>query len=202
MSTRPCFALPVLLLCLVLGCAQPKAILDLKAPPAGPASATEATFLKVTDRRKFVVESDLTNKPRIDAFDSHEPAILVRTIGYLPGDGRLVFTLLPQGRTVETLVGDLVLAALKEKGYATAPPGLEVEIRNYWLFCGGRLLALSLTLDTELRLKGPMVEGGDALVAGHYVVAVPDVDPGTVLAHAEAGNRELVELIKAKLRKP
>jgi hypothetical protein len=148
--------------CLILlggGCASYRT-LDVKVPvPPNPTEGKAVVIVRVTDRREFAPARKLatdTTSPSQDVFrkgDAGNTNITARAIAF----GTY---LLPEGRTVEDLVGDILTTSFREAGYRVVDRGsavrenaipVEADIEYFW--CGWKAEVVAYALMFGARVK-------------------------------------------------
>ena len=195
-------------LVLGIGCTRPKTVMDFRVPPkADPGGTKTAVISKVTDQRKFeATPSAPAGATTANKEELTNPAITIRTIGEAHGHSDII---LPEGRTAEMVVREAVQNALRGKGYSVVPegtsatPGLEVEIRKYWLWFTPGVWVITIYFEAEVAIKGPMVlSGQEEIITAKHEMSSPLAVIGMYTGTIEQGNEILIENIKAKLKQP
>jgi len=151
---------------LLAGCATSRGIMDVEPKfVANPASGPAVKIAQVIDRRKFQLKPPDPSIPSLKDGEIDNPAITSRAIarkrgGYGKAMGDI---LLPEGRSVEQLVEEVVVRGLRESGFQVLETGdtghevavpLEVEIDQFWAWFSPGFWAAHLEFDSRIRLSG------------------------------------------------
>jgi len=144
------------------GCATSRAIIDVPMPASGEVSKSngkEIYINSVTDLRVFEVKPPVPSTPSLDPSEEQGDKIKQRAIarkrsGYGMGLGDI---LLPEGKTVESLITAALKQAFIEKGYSVLNKKeqitdnayiADVKINKLWSWMNPGFLAI--TLSTEI----------------------------------------------------
>lgn len=203
------------LLTLGSGCAVNRGILDIRIQPTvDPASSNVVKITKVVDSRKFELKPSSVSTPSLKDGQIDNKAITLRAIarkrngwGKAMGD-----ILLPEGRTVEDLVRELVQKALRDKGYSviTDPdvvnPGavaLEVEIHKFWSWLEIGFWALALEFNAELDIKSSVLVNGNEQTVQSSTLLHSQAATGRAWRNTiNKGIEDLIEKTKEKIKNP
>jgi hypothetical protein len=192
-----------------LGCVRAKTVMDLSVPQlSDPHGSKAVKIVKISDLRKFEADPSAWSTPTVARSNEiTDRAITVRTIGQGPGKSDLI---LPEGKTVEMLVGDAVQKALREKGYSvvtdTSPSvtntiPIEVEIKKFWLWFKPGIWLLTAYYEAEIDLKSPIVlNGNKETVTGRSDINSPLMVSGIFTGALESGLENLINNVKTKLK--
>lgn len=170
MKSRLLIAATIVSALFVSGCATSRSTIDI--PVAAPAAMSnqngkEIYINSVTDNRVFEVKPSNPNTPSLDPSEAQGMKIQLRAIGrkrngYGKGLGDI---LLPEGKTVETLIESVVSKELVNKGY-TVIASKELITRNTyvadvkinklwsWMNPGAFAITLSTEISTDIAIKG------------------------------------------------
>ena len=206
-------AFAVSVLSMSFGCVRAKTVMDLRIPELAGTSPTSGAkvvkIVKVTDLRNFKDgdSAELGTPTVARSNEVTDRAITLRTVGQAHGRSDII---LPEGRTVEMLVGDAVQKALKERGYSVvsdAAPSvanaipLEVEIKKFWLWFAPGFWVVTVYYEAEIGLKSPIVlNGKEETVTGHFDISSPLAVSGMYSGTAESGLDDLIINAKAKFK--
>ena len=150
------------------GCATTRGTLDIRVPPAsGTAGTTTVRLGEISDARVFEIDPRKPSTPSLKEDEISDPSITSRAIarkrntyGMALGD-----ILLPEGRTVQQLVAEVVARGLTHAGYrvvSKTDPGfdqasaVDVEIERFWAWMTPGFWTLDLDFDSKIRLTGPL----------------------------------------------
>ena len=172
----------IVIVSLILGgCATSRSIIDVPLPAsAGFANSNgkEVKINSVTDKRVFEVSPPEPSTPSLDPSEEQGDKIKARAIArkrnsYGRGLGDM---LLPEGKTVDVLVGDALRQAFAESGYKVLGAGEQTTANTYivdaridklwsWMNPGFWGITLSSEIATDIEIKN----GG--MLARHKVAA-------------------------------
>lgn len=159
------------------GCATNRGILDVRVPEIqNPASGPVVRIVRVTDKRAFEVAPRSPSIPSLKGHEINDKAITGRAIarkrnGYGKAIGDI---LLPEGRTVETLVKDALTKSFREAGCRVVEDStgvtetvipIEADIDQFWSWMTPGFWALSLEFEAKVAIKG----GVDPFKGGEMV---------------------------------
>ena len=153
---------------LFIGCATSRGILEVPLMAGdNPIQGREVKIVRVTDRRTFQLKPSDPSTPSLKDGQIDNPAITSRAIarkrsGYGKAMGDI---LLPEGHTVEQLVGTALTRGLRgagyrvllqgQEGYEQAVP-LEADIRRFWTWISPGFWALHLEFEARIQVSGPV----------------------------------------------
>jgi hypothetical protein len=151
---------------LMSGCATNRGIIDLRvSTPENPQGGTLVKITRVTDSRVFELKPSSASIPSLKNGEIDNKVITSRAIarkrnsfGKALGD-----ILLPEGRTVETLVREALTRSFREKGFQVLEPGdteyenaisIEADIYQFWSWITPGFWAMKLDFEARIRIKG------------------------------------------------
>lgn len=197
----------VVLVGLLLGCTTP---LTFDVQPTQMPQASAKGFVRIAevrDNRRFEVAPKDPSMPSLqNPGEVNSGAITSRTIGrQRNGDGKaLGNVLLPDGRTVELAVREMVTNALAELGYAVVDVRspqfekafpMQVDIEQFWtwftprpLFFGGG----SVEFRGVLVLKAEALTGRKEIIASGYAIGKGVAPPEAGLPSTASEWRDVV----------
>jgi hypothetical protein len=171
-SDAPARAVMAVLLFAVLaagsGCATSRGILNINIEPhKNPDSGKAVKIARVTDIRAFEEKPRDPSIPSLKGAEIDDKSITSRAIarkrntyGKALGD-----VLLPEGSTVEGLIGDVVANSFRDAGYnvlrrddpgyANALP-VEVDVEQFWSWMMPGFWSLSLECESRVKIKAPV----------------------------------------------
>jgi hypothetical protein len=198
--------------CAASACATSRGIVDIR-PGTGvaPADGPLVSLAAIEDKRHFEVAPKDPSIPSLKDRRIQDVAITSRAIarkrntyGQALGD-----ILLPEGRTVQNVIGEAVTRALHERGYrvvvasAEPMPGvdpLQVEILEMWSWFSPGFWALHLECRIHVRVTGsrpPFLGGKD--FHGYIRLASQAATTGAWRNTIEKGVESLIADIEAQL---
>lgn len=204
------------------GCAATRSTFDVPVQVAqkeqkGAVSSptTYVNIVRVTDSRQFEANPRSPSTPSLqNPAELGNPAITSRAIARKRGGfgNAMADILLPEGRTVEQLVRESAISALREKGFgvveanAPIPAGaipLDISIRQFWSWFTPGFFTISLEFEGIVVIKGNvLVEGESATVRGYSRVQSMAATDDEWLKTMKLGVDDLTAKIKSTLRTP
>jgi len=207
-------AFAVLLALLISGCAATRSTFDVTVPAAE--AAPPKGFIKVTevnDKRHFEGKPSEPSTPSLpDAKDLNNPAITSRAIARKRGGfgNAMADILLPEGRTVQQLVREVVTDAARQRGYAVvdekspkygeAVP-LRVDIQQFWSWFTPGFAAITLEFEGILVINGQVViPTTEQTVRGSAAIESFAATDGEWQKVMQKGLANLIEKTKEKIK--
>jgi uncharacterized lipoprotein YajG len=151
------------------GCATSRSIIDVPLPAAAATASANGKEIKinsVTDKRVFEVSPSEPSTPSLDPSEEQGDRIKARAIArkrnsYGRGLGDI---LLPEGKTVESLIENALRQAFAESGYkvlgskepaAADTPVVDARIEKLWSWMNPGFIAITLSSEiaTEIEIK-------------------------------------------------
>lgn len=220
LSASSHFSLAGMLLALAVlsGCATNRPVPETPAPHAQGAGSGATAFVKIvrlSDQRNFLISpSDAADPALNEPRESMNPAITSRVIankrdafGKVTAD-----VLLPEGSSVQQVVGDAVRSALTPHGYtvvdktsaeyADAAP-ISVDIWDFWSWSTPGVWATTLEFEIVLRIRARGVFlAREEFVRGYARVrSMAETDAARRRA-MRAGVADLIEEIETRIAPP
>ena len=154
------------LLLILSGCATNRGILAVGVNvPQNPASGQTVTIVRVTDMRQFQEAPKVASIPSLMNNEINDTSITSRAIarkrnsfGQALGD-----ILLPEGKTVESLVKEALTRSLRESGYRVVDQAsdvqgqttpIEADIEQFWSWFTPGFWAVSLEFEARVTVTG------------------------------------------------
>jgi len=180
-----CAAKGVLSIALVAlaGCATVRSTVDVPTAVAKPATTAPAkayvTIAKVTDNRIFEANPRIPSTPSLEkAEEINDPAIRSRAIARKRNSYGMAMAdiLLPEGRTVESIVREAATQALQEKGYgvvdAKSPEAakalpVELTIKQFWAWFTPGFFTISLEYQGIVEIESAVLPADKEVVRGY-----------------------------------
>lgn len=197
------------------GCATNRGIVDVRIPAAAnPSSGKLVAITKVTDIRKFELAPGEASIPSLKNGEINDKSITARAIarkrnGYGKAMGDI---LLPEGRTVEDLVGETAEKALMEKGYVVAAKGtpqfeealpVEIEIHQFWAWMRPGFWTLELNFEAIITASNRVVFASpEERIRGHVALKTQAAGTRAWTNTLNKGIEELGEQIKKNAKAP
>ena len=195
------------------GCATSRGVIDVNEEVASnPAAGVDVKIVRVDDKRRFEIDPRQANIPSLKNDEIHDKAITSRAIarkrnsyGKALGD-----ILLPEGKTVMSLVEDSLTNGLRENGFRVLDEGdvgydnaapIEVDIEKFWGWFSPGFWKIGINFEILLQIWGPIdpfVDGEsfDSQVKMTFMAAGEDNWIETIDAALEALNRDIAEELK------
>lgn len=213
-SGRTRRTLAAVLAAIVLGgCATSRSVIDIHAAPGtAPSSGPTVVINPIIDGRTFDVAPGDPSVPSLKNKEVGNPAITSRavarkrnTYGQALGD-----VLLPEGRTVQALVGEALTQALHSSGYRVLGADLpedpaaipvKVEVREFWAWFSPGFWAAHLECRIRIRVVGgpPFhIEGQE--FRGYIRLATQGATEGAWKKTIDRAVESLIADIRANLR--
>ena len=156
-----------------IGCATSRGTLEVaRMDSANPSQGRALRIAQVTDQRVFELAPASPSTPSLKDGAIHDKSITSRAIarkrnsfGQALGD-----ILLPEGDTVERLVGESLTKGLRESGFrvlAQGDPGfeeatpLEVDIEKFWMWFSPGFWAVHMEFEGLVDVKGAVASFED-----------------------------------------
>jgi hypothetical protein len=217
-STVPVAVLATTLALLVSGCATTRSTFDIPTTASATANPPATVYVKlagVTDKRVFDAKPANPSTPSLEHADElKDPAITARAIARKRGGfgNAAADILLPPGRTVSQVVSEALTEALRQQGYAVVDAGapqyanaiaLDVDIQQFWSWFTPGFWTISIENESIVLLRSAaLFAGKEESVRGYAVVNGMAATDGEWQRAMQAGVKDLVEKVKAKLPQP
>ncbi len=158
-----CFFVCFLMLTLGTGCATNRGVIDLQiAQPVNPAQGASVKIIRVTDHRVFQKAPRSPAIPSLRGNHIDDKALTLRAIarkrnGFGMAIGDIV---LPEGRTVETLMTEMLTKAFREAGYQVVDPTdtrtdvipVEADIEQFWSWIVPATWSIGVFFETTVNI--------------------------------------------------
>lgn len=208
----------LLILCLGLlatGCATSRGVIDVTAPEtANPQTGVAVAVVEVKDRRAFQIDPPRPSIPSLKNNEIGDRTITSRAIArkrnsYGMGLGDI---LLPEGKTVDGLVRDILENALRNAGYVVVSEGspdyasarmLRADVRQFWGWMTPGFWQITLEFEAQLTLEGdwPVAEGSRDIFSRSEVGGMAATD-GLWTQLFDTGTAELTDRIATAISRP
>jgi uncharacterized lipoprotein YajG len=207
-----------ILVCLLLGivlsgCAAGRDVIDIM-PAAGmaPSGMAVAKIVQVNDKRTFEAAPRDPSVPSLqNAKDLNDPAITARAYARKRGGfgNALGDIVLPEGRTVATLVKAATQKALEGKGYRVVEQGspdfaravpVNVDVQEFWVWDSPGAFTVSIEAQVTVSLNGAFMSG--APVKGYAITRGAIVTPKDFAETAQKALDDLSTKMATDIKSP